>query len=77
VLGLEAALAFGVGAMLFDEAATWRTLIAVTLIVLGIALFDGRLTRRRAGAEAVGLVPSRVAGAVPRSYASGEVRQYG
>jgi multidrug transporter EmrE-like cation transporter len=38
VLGLEAALAFGVGAMLFDEAATWRTLIAVTLIVLGMAL---------------------------------------
>jgi multidrug transporter EmrE-like cation transporter len=38
VLGLEAALAFGVGAMLFDEAATWRKLIAVTLIVLGIAL---------------------------------------
>lgn len=38
VLGLEAALAFGVGAMLFDEAATWRKLITVTLIVLGIAL---------------------------------------
>jgi multidrug transporter EmrE-like cation transporter len=38
VLGLEAALAFGVGVMFFDEAATWRKLIAVTLVVLGIAL---------------------------------------
>jgi len=38
VLGLEAALAFGLGVVLFDEAATWRKLAAVTLIVAGIAL---------------------------------------
>jgi quaternary ammonium compound-resistance protein SugE len=38
VLGLEAALAFGLGVVLFDETATWRKLAAVTLIVAGIAL---------------------------------------
>jgi len=38
VLGLEAALAFGAGVVLFDEAATWRKLIAVPLILFGIAL---------------------------------------
>ena len=38
VLGLEAALAFGLGVVLFDEAATWRKLLAVILIVAGIGL---------------------------------------
>lgn len=38
VLGLEAALAFGLGVMLFDEAATTRKVAAVLLIVVGIVL---------------------------------------
>jgi multidrug transporter EmrE-like cation transporter len=38
VLGLEAALAFGLGIVLFDETVTLRKIAAVTLIVAGIAL---------------------------------------
>jgi multidrug transporter EmrE-like cation transporter len=38
VLGLEAALAFGLGILLFDEAASARKVAAVALIVGGIAL---------------------------------------
>jgi multidrug transporter EmrE-like cation transporter len=42
VLGLEAALAFGLGIVLFDEAATLRKVAAVMLIVAGIALLRSR-----------------------------------
>ena len=38
VLGLEAAIACGLGVVLFDETATWRKLASVILIVAGIAL---------------------------------------
>lgn len=38
VLGLEAVLAFTLGVILFEESATPRTLTAVTLVVVGIAL---------------------------------------
>lgn len=38
VLGAEAVLAFGFGAFIFDEAVTARRLLAVALIVGGIAL---------------------------------------
>lgn len=38
VLGLEAALAFGLGVVLFDELATMRKVAAVLLIAAGIVL---------------------------------------
>jgi multidrug transporter EmrE-like cation transporter len=40
ILGLEAALAFGLGIMLFSEGVTWLKCFAVLLILAGIILID-------------------------------------